>query len=127
MGVPLVAAGFGILALGTLLLALAFSVATPASPTGWLAVALRAVAGRGEALAAIAFALGALFAAIAVGLLRGQPWARVAGLAVALLGGLANAARLIRADLDGLLGLLVFAGLAYYLSRPEVRAWFGRA
>ena len=127
MGVPLVAAGFGILALGTLLLALAFSVARPASPTGWLALLVRLAGGRGEALAAGALVLCALFAAVALGLLRGRPWARAGALAAALVGILANAVRLGGGDLDGLLGALVFGGLAYYLFRPEVRAWFARA
>jgi lysylphosphatidylglycerol synthetase-like protein (DUF2156 family) len=66
-----------------------------------------------------------LYAVLAWGLWEGKGWAWVASLILATIGIIFSLLSLFRGSLVGLLFLILDAIIAYYLFRPNVRAFFG--
>ena len=76
-------------------------------------------------LSVFAVLVGLLYLATGIGFFRGDSWARILGILVSLLSLVRN---LIEAATGGIIfaipGIIVAAIILYYLTRPEVKAWF---
>lgn len=81
----------------------------------------------GVPVAPVLLGSGLALAVLGAGLLRGLRWAWVGAVAVAGLAALSGLLGMAMGDAGALLGLLVWAGVAFYLLQPEVRAHLGMA
>jgi hypothetical protein len=127
LGVTFVSVGFLALALGLGLVGLLLLVArSPAAEAeagaflgAWWPSAMAGLTGP------VFLASAAVVGAVGVGLLRGRRWAWMGALAVAGVAALSGVVGLAMGERGSLLGVLVWAGVGFYLLQPEARRHLG--
>jgi len=78
------------------------------------------------AIGAIALILGILYLAVGVGFLGGKGWAWTLGMIVSIIGIVLDGVQIGFGAYSNVLGLIIGIIIVYYLTRPHVKAFFGR-
>lgn len=120
--------GVGIIAsIGALVLP--FVAMEPGPELGGFSPAL--LGGLAAVTGVIMLALGIAALVIAYGLFKGRPWAWTAAVILSAIGiGLSIlqiAAGVVTGDFSGIISLIINGIILYYLYRPHVKAYFGKA
>jgi hypothetical protein len=120
--------GVGIIAsVGTLVLP--FVAMEPGQELGGFSTAM--FGGIAAVTGAIMLALGIAALVIAYGLFKGRPWAWTAAVILSAIGIalsiLQIAAGVFTGDFSGIISLIINGVIIYYLYRPHVKAYFGKA
>ena len=132
LGVLAILVGVGFLAFGGILLAAAAIVSTLDLTTAYpqLAMYNLTAATVGALLGifgAVILILGLLYLIIGIGFFGGKSWARTLGMIVAVLSIIVDIPSLIFFGPSNILGLIFAIIILYYLTRPHVKAFFGKA
>ncbi len=78
------------------------------------------------AIGAIALILGILYLAVGVGFLGGKGWAWTLGIIVSIIGIVLDVVQIGFGAYSNVLGLIIGIIIVYYLTRPHVKAFFGK-
>jgi len=78
------------------------------------------------AIGAIALILGILYLAVGVGFLGGKGWAWTLGMIVSIIGIVLDVVQIGFGAYSNVLGLIIGIIIVYYLTRPHVKAFFGK-
>ncbi len=78
------------------------------------------------AIGAIALILGILYLAVGVGFLGGKGWAWTLGMIVSIIGIVLDVVQIGFGAYYNVLGLIIGIIIVYYLTRPHVKAFFGK-
>jgi len=78
------------------------------------------------AIGAIALILGILYLAVGVGFLGGKGWAWTLGIIVSIIGIVLDVVQIGFGAYSNVLGLIIGIIIVYYLTRPDVKAFFGK-
>jgi len=76
---------------------------------------------------AVFLILGILDLVVGIGFLGGRGWAWILGMIVAILNIIGGIGQIFVSPGTGIVWLLIWIGLLYYMTRPRVKAFFGKA
>jgi len=132
LGVLAILGGLGGLALGGILLAAAAIVSTLDLTTAYPQLAMYNLTSATVGVllgifGAVILILGLLYLIMGIGFFGGKSWARTLGLIVAVLSIVVDIPSLIFFGPSNVLGLIISIIILYYLTRPHVKAFFGKA
>lgn len=75
---------------------------------------------------AVLLILGILYLVVAVGFLGGKGWGWTLGLVVSVISIISNIAQIASGNVSSAFGLIIGIIILYYLTRPHVKAFFGK-
>ncbi len=78
-------------------------------------------------LGAVVLILGILYLAVGVGFFGGKGWAWTLGIVVSIIGIILDIVQLAFGNVGSILGLIIGILIIYYLTRPHVKVFFGKA
>lgn len=76
---------------------------------------------------AIMLALGIASLVIAYGLFKGRPWAWTAAVVLSIIGIVMSVVSIVTGNFGSIVSLIINGVIIYYLYRPHVKAYFGKA
>lgn len=76
---------------------------------------------------AIMLALGIASLVIAYGLFKGRPWAWTAAVVLSIIGIVISVVSIVTGNFGSIVSLIINGVIIYYLYRPHVKAYFGKA
>lgn len=128
----MVVAGLGLIAAGALIPMLPpsmFQQGQNLTPGGASMSGIPAgiLGGGAAALGGITLAIGIVSFIVAYGLLKGRSWAWTLTVVLSVISIVLNALSLIAGNLAAIISIAISAVILYYLYRPHVKAYFGKA
>lgn len=76
---------------------------------------------------AIMLAIGIASLVIAYGLFKGRPWAWTAAVVLSIIGIVMSVVSIVTGNFGSIVSLIINGVIIYYLYRPHVKAYFGKA
>lgn len=120
-GIIMLIAGIAVVAVGSLLPGIFEEGMMEAGAIGMLA------GGAAVAMGAVIIALGIFSFVVAYGMLKGMSWAWTLTVVLSVISIALNAVSLASGNFGGIVNIVISAIVLYYLYRPHVKAYFGKA
>jgi hypothetical protein len=120
-GIIMVIGGIVLLAAGAILPSIPMTDSDLSGVPTWL------IGGGAIAIGAITLALGIVSFIVAYGLLKGMGWSWTVTVVLSIIGIILNALSLAAGNFGGIISIIISAVILYYLFRPHVKAYFGKA
>jgi len=124
LGAVLIVAAAVIPSLGSIDENAAEQIESQLNPMGLSAAMLGPILG---AMAGVMIAIGIASIIVAMGLFKGKGWAWTVSVILALIGIATSIASLAVGNFGGIANLVINGIILYYLFRPHVKAYFGKA
>ena len=99
----------------------------PMTGTGFSGMASMFAGAGSAAIGAVVLALGIASFVVAYGLLKGFGWAWNVTMALAVISIVLNALSVASGNFGGIISIIISAVILYYMYRPHVKAYFGKA
>lgn len=99
----------------------------PATGTGFSGMSAMFIGAGSVAMGAVVIALGIASFVVAYGLLKGLSWAWGVTVALAVISIVLNAISIASGNFGGIVSIIISAVIIYYMYRPHVKAYFGKA
>ncbi len=95
--------------------------------TGVLGTALFGALGSaiGGVIGGVVVIIGLVEFAVAYGFLKGMKWSWWVAMVLYVLGLILSIVAIATGSIGAIIGLIIDAGLIYYMTRPTVKTWFG--
>jgi hypothetical protein len=122
-GIIMVIAGLALVAIGAVFTSLPLS--TQQSMSTSVASAFFGVIG--SALGAVIIALGIVSFIVAFGLMKGKQWAWTVTIILSIISIALNVISMVSGNTGGIVSIIISGVILYYLYRPHVKAYFGKA
>jgi hypothetical protein len=94
---------------------------------GGAALAIIGLGSLGAAVGVILVIIGLVFIALGVGCFKGWPWVWPVGVIFTIIGIVINLLSILSNTASAIIGILIDIIILWYLSQPQVKAWFGAA
>lgn len=120
-GIIMLIAGIAVVAVGSLLPGIFEEGMMEAGAIGMLA------GGAAVAMGAVIIALGIFSFVVAYGMLKSMSWAWTLTVVLSVISIALNAVSLASGNFGGIVNIVISAIVLYYLYRPHVKAYFGKA
>lgn len=123
-GIIMLIAGIAVVAVGSLLPGV---FEEGMMETGALGMPSALVGGAAVAVGAVIIALGIFSFVVAYGMLKGMSWAWTLTVVLSVISIVLNAVSLASGNFGGIVNIIISGIVLYYLYRPHVKAYFGKA
>ena len=120
-GIVMVVAGISLVTFGALMPMM------PMTGAGMYGLSSALVGAGSAAIGAIVLALGIASFVVAYGLLKGLGWAWTLTVVLAVASIVLNAISVASGNFGGIISIIISAVILYYMYRPHVKAYFGKA
>ena len=125
-GIIMVAAGLVLIAAGSFLPSLPPS-AFEGSEMDLSGIPMSFVGGAAIAMGGVIIALGIVSFIVAYGLMKGMTWAWNLTVVLSIISIVLNAISIATGNFGGIISIIISGVIIYYLYRPHVKAYFGKA